>query len=159
MTYKCQWCEMTQEDYDAYEEHVDMHANIELLNGNTFRCPLCSIVTIGSFQQWESPKAAHRQAYDHCQTPIKKKAKLCKLNTDTSSLLNINQSQVPGPSNESSTQICHGASPVEQSQLHYSFEKVGEKTFNKSTASGAKYARSSVIFPHRMAFVRGRLMQ
>ena len=30
---------------------------------------------------------------------------------------------------------------------------------NKSTASGAKYARSSVIFPHRMAFVRGRLMQ
>ena len=31
--------------------------------------------------------------------------------------------------------------------------------FNKSTASGAIYARSSVIFPHRMAFVRGRLMQ
>ena len=30
---------------------------------------------------------------------------------------------------------------------------------NKSTASGAIYARSSVIFPHRMAFVRGRLMQ
>ena len=30
---------------------------------------------------------------------------------------------------------------------------------NKSTASGAKYARSSVIFPHRMAFIRGRLMQ
>ena len=27
---------------------------------------------------------------------------------------------------------------------------------NKSTASGAKYARSSVIFPHRMAFVRGK---
>ena len=26
---------------------------------------------------------------------------------------------------------------------------------NKSTASGAKCARSSVIFPHRMAFVRG----
>ena len=26
---------------------------------------------------------------------------------------------------------------------------------NKSTASGAKYARSSVIFPHHMAFVRG----
>ena len=26
--------------------------------------------------------------------------------------------------------------------------------FNKSTASGAKYARSSVLFPHRMAFVR-----
>ena len=26
---------------------------------------------------------------------------------------------------------------------------------NKSTASGAKYARSSVIFPHRMAFVGG----
>ena len=30
---------------------------------------------------------------------------------------------------------------------------------NKSTASGAIYACSSVIFPHRMAFVRGRLMQ
>ena len=30
---------------------------------------------------------------------------------------------------------------------------------NKSTASGAIYARSSVIFPHRMAFVWGRLMQ
>ena len=30
---------------------------------------------------------------------------------------------------------------------------------NKSTASGAKYARRSVIFPHRMAFDRGRLMQ
>ena len=30
---------------------------------------------------------------------------------------------------------------------------------NKSTASGAKYVRSSVIFPHRMAFVRGRFMQ
>ena len=30
---------------------------------------------------------------------------------------------------------------------------------NKSTASGAKYARSSVIFTHHMAFVRGRLMQ
>ena len=28
--------------------------------------------------------------------------------------------------------------------------------YNKSTASGAKYARSSVIFPHHMAFVRGR---
>ena len=26
---------------------------------------------------------------------------------------------------------------------------------NKSTASGAIYARSSVIFPHRMAFVKG----
>ena len=120
---------MTHEDYDAYEEHLDMHANIELLNGNTFRCPLCSIVTIGSFQQWKSHKAAHRQAYDHCQTPTRKKAKLGKLNTDTSSLLNINRSQVPGPSNESSMQIGHGASPVEQSQLHYSFEKVGEKTF------------------------------
>ena len=36
---------------------------------------------------------------------------------------------------------------------------VGDKPVNKSTASGAKYARSSVIFPHRMAFVRGRLMQ
>ena len=32
-------------------------------------------------------------------------------------------------------------------------------TMNKSTASGAIYARSSVIFPRRMAFVRGRLMQ
>ena len=32
-------------------------------------------------------------------------------------------------------------------------------TKNKSTASGAIYARSSVIFPYRMAFVRGRLMQ
>ena len=30
---------------------------------------------------------------------------------------------------------------------------------NKSTASRAIYARSSVIFPHRMAFVRGRVMQ
>ena len=28
---------------------------------------------------------------------------------------------------------------------------------NKSTASGAKYARSSVIFPHHMAFVRGEV--
>ena len=28
---------------------------------------------------------------------------------------------------------------------------------NKSTASGAIYARSSVIFPHRMAFVRGEV--
>ena len=27
--------------------------------------------------------------------------------------------------------------------------------YNKSTASGAIYARSSVIFPHRMAIVRG----
>ena len=35
----------------------------------------------------------------------------------------------------------------------------GNNSANKSTASGAKYARSSVIFPHRMAFVRGRLMQ
>ena len=26
---------------------------------------------------------------------------------------------------------------------------------NKSTASGAIYARSSVIFPNRMAFIRG----
>ena len=67
MTYKCQWCGMTHEDYDAYEEHLDMHANIELLNGNTFRCPLCSIVTLGAFQQWESHKPAHRQAYDHCE--------------------------------------------------------------------------------------------
>ena len=33
------------------------------------------------------------------------------------------------------------------------------KSENKSTASGAIYARSSVIFPHRMAFVRGRWMQ
>ena len=31
-------------------------------------------------------------------------------------------------------------------------------SLNKSTASGAKYARSSVIFPHRV-YVRGRLMQ
>ena len=30
---------------------------------------------------------------------------------------------------------------------------------NKSTANGATYARSSVIFPHRMTFFRGRLMQ
>ena len=30
---------------------------------------------------------------------------------------------------------------------------------NKSTASGAIYARSLVIFHNRMAFVRGRLMQ
>ena len=29
---------------------------------------------------------------------------------------------------------------------------------NKSSASGAIYARSSVIFPHRMVFVRDRLM-
>ena len=29
------------------------------------------------------------------------------------------------------------------------------KKKNKSTTSGAKYARSSVIFPHRMAFVMG----
>ena len=29
---------------------------------------------------------------------------------------------------------------------------------NKSTASGAIYARSSVIFPHCMAFIRGRLI-
>ena len=28
---------------------------------------------------------------------------------------------------------------------------------NKSTTSGAIYARSSVIFPHRMAFVRGKV--
>ena len=31
--------------------------------------------------------------------------------------------------------------------------------YNKSTASGAIYARSSVIFSHLMAFVRGMLMQ
>ena len=30
---------------------------------------------------------------------------------------------------------------------------------NKSTASGAIYARGSVIFAHHMAVVRGRLMQ
>ena len=29
------------------------------------------------------------------------------------------------------------------------------QSINKSTASEAKYARSSIIFPHRMAFVRG----
>ena len=28
---------------------------------------------------------------------------------------------------------------------------------NKSTASGAKYGHSSVIFPHRMVFVRGKV--
>ena len=37
--------------------------------------------------------------------------------------------------------------------------EIAVASLNKSTASGAKYARSSVIFPHRMAFVRGRLMQ
>ena len=42
-----------------------------------------------------------------------------------------------------------------QDEFHYSTDEAN----NKSTASGAKYARSSVIFPHRMAFVRGRLMQ
>ena len=43
--------------------------------------------------------------------------------------------------------------------LENSKSKTGHNFVNKSTASGAKYARSSVIFPHRMAFVRGRLMQ
>ena len=33
------------------------------------------------------------------------------------------------------------------------------QNLNKSTASGAIYARSSVIFDHHMAFVWGMLMQ
>ena len=33
--------------------------------------------------------------------------------------------------------------------------KSKKKIDNKSTVSGAIYARSLVIFPHRMAFVRG----
>ena len=33
--------------------------------------------------------------------------------------------------------------------------KKKKKKKNKSTTSGAKYAHSSVIFPHRMAFVMG----
>ena len=37
--------------------------------------------------------------------------------------------------------------------------EIAVPSLNKSTASGSKYARSSVIFPYRMAFVRGRLMQ
>ena len=37
-------------------------------------------------------------------------------------------------------------------------ERYVDYQFNKRTASGAIYARSSVIFPHRMASVRGRLM-
>ena len=46
-------------------------------------------------------------------------------------------------------------------QLLNTVEKLlkGHNSGNKSTASGAIYARSSVIFLHRMAFVRGRLMQ
>ena len=39
------------------------------------------------------------------------------------------------------------------------FFNKGSKSKNKTTASGAIYARSSVIFPHPMAFVRRRLMQ
>ena len=46
-----------------------------------------------------------------------------------------------------------------KSQGHGNRPNESDELTDKSTASGAKYARSSVIFPHRMVFVRGRLMQ
>ena len=36
-------------------------------------------------------------------------------------------------------------------------QNAGLVYINKSTASGTKYARNSVIFPHRMTFVRGEV--
>ena len=44
---------------------------------------------------------------------------------------------------------------ISNSEAVHSWTRVVEANGNKSTASGAKYARSSEIFPHRMAFVRG----
>ena len=48
-----------------------------------------------------------------------------------------------------------GHDDSEVDHFYQQLQETIDQTPNKSTASGAKYARSSVIFPHRMAFVRG----
>ena len=43
----------------------------------------------------------------------------------------------------------------EVDRFYQQLQETIDQTQNKSTASEVKYARSSVVFPHRMAFVRG----
>ena len=78
MLFKCQWCGMTLEGYDSYEDHINMHASVDLLNGKSFRCPHCKIVIIETFEDWDLHQKAHRQAADRddsCQPSSPKRAK------------------------------------------------------------------------------------
>ena len=113
-----------------------MHASINFLNGRPMRCLRCNAV-LTTYEEWQKHQHGHGEfveiSEDQCEpTPAKKSKHHCMAN-NTSSIL---CSQLPydktlspeaGPSHLS--QIGHGSSHVEPSQLHYSFEKVGQKTF------------------------------
>ena len=139
MLYKCQWCGMTHDDYDSFAEHIDLHASIDILNGDSFRCPLCKIIILTTYESWKSHEQAHKQAderlNDSRQPSATKRAKIADDRTDTSSLNNTDQyhhelpSPVPGPSHLSPEQTGSGTAETNQSQLSYKFEKIGEKTF------------------------------
>ena len=136
---KCQWCGMTHDDYDSFAEHIDLHASIDILNGDSFRCPLCKIIILTTYESWKSHEQAHKQAderlNDSRQPSATKRAKIADDRTDTSSLNNTDQyhhelpSPVPGPSHLSPEQTGSGTAETNQSQLSYKFEKIGEKTF------------------------------
>ena len=140
MLFKCQWCGMTLEGYDSYEDHINMHASVDLLNGKSFRCPHCKIVIIETFEDWDFHQKAHRQAADRDDSYQPSSPKRAKSDEDrgfdTSSSKNDNLynkevwSLQPGPSHITPRQTGGGdASQTDQTQMSYQFEKVGEKTF------------------------------
>ena len=139
MIHRCPWCrQLFFNDNEGFKEHTELHASIDLLNGNSVCCPLCRGVELTTFHAWEKHMQQHESTVIELSDSSLSLAKFdesCDLNVNetrgTHSALNdhIPSSPVAGPSHETPYQTGHGSDETDDSALPYSFTQIREKTF------------------------------
>ena len=117
MICRCPLCsQLFFNDDQGFWKHTELHASIDLLNGNPVCCPFCLGVELTTFGEWDK----HRQEHEYT-------------NGDQWNEITLNNciplSPVAGPSGVTSVQTGRGSEQTNDNELPYSFTQVREKTF------------------------------